>query len=96
MEELKITTETALLLNERVLIDDNVDLKIFKEQIRDVYSSSLVESKVDEAPDSYKLAKLIIGNIDPTAEILHLVKPVYNFKSHELRPYWVFCWERGI
>lgn len=54
----------------------------FKRQMNDVYSSSVGESTIDEAPDAYKPAKSIIEHIKPTADILHVVKPVYNFKAH--------------
>lgn len=57
-------------------------LEDFKAQMKGIHSSSIGETTIDEAPEAYKPAKSIIENIDPTADILHLVKPVYNFKSH--------------
>lgn len=57
-------------------------LEDFKAQMEGIYSSSICETTIDEAPEAYKPAKSIIENIDPTVDILHLVKPVYNFKSH--------------
>lgn len=54
----------------------------FKAQMSNIYSSSVGESTIDEAPDAYKPAKSIIEHIKPTADILHVVKPVYNFKAH--------------
>lgn len=58
-----------------------IDLETFKEQMKDVYSTSVVESTVDEAPDAYKPAQSIIDNIKDTADIVHIVKPIYNFKA---------------
>lgn len=54
----------------------------FKAQMGDVYSSSVGDSTIDEAPDAYKPAEVIMSQIEPTADILHIVKPVYNFKAH--------------
>lgn len=59
-----------------------LNLEDFKEQMNDVYSSSVGETTIDEAPDAYKPAEDIMKQIKPTADILHIVKPVYNFKSH--------------
>jgi hypothetical protein len=37
----------------------------------------------DECPMDYKDMKDIINNIGPTADILKIVKPIYNFKAGE-------------
>lgn len=55
----------------------------FKTQMADVYTTSVVESTIDEAPEAYKPAQAIIDNIKDTVDILHIVKPVYNFKAHD-------------
>lgn len=54
----------------------------FKNQMKDVYSSSIVESTIDEAPGAYKRAEEILSYIQPTVDVIHLVRPVYNFKAH--------------
>ena len=58
-----------------------LNLDDFREQMKGVHSSSIGESTIDEAPDAYKPAEVIIEAIKPTADILHIVKPVYNFKA---------------
>lgn len=55
----------------------------FKTQMSEVYTTSVMESTIDEAPEAYKPAQAIIENINDTVDILHIVKPVYNFKAHE-------------
>lgn len=55
----------------------------FKAQMSDVYTSSVMESTIDEAPEAYKPAQSIVENIKDTVDIIHLVKPIYNFKAHE-------------
>lgn len=61
---------------------DNVDLQEFKGSMRDVYSSSVGISTLDEAPVVYKPIESIINNIKDTVEIKEVVKPIYNFKAH--------------
>ena len=61
---------------------DNVDLQEFKGSMRDVYSSSVGISTLDEAPVVYKPIESIINNIKDTVEIKEVVKPIYNFRAH--------------
>lgn len=61
---------------------DAIKLEDFKAQMSAVYSTSVVESTIDEAPEAYKPAEEILHYIKPTVDVIHLVKPVYNFKSH--------------
>jgi RNA-splicing ligase RtcB len=55
----------------------------FKKEMKDVYSSTVNDSTLDEAPFAYKPMDEILANIGGTAEILKIIKPVYNFKSAE-------------
>ncbi len=50
--------------------------------MKSVYSTSVMESTLDEAPDAYKPMEEIIEMIGDTAEIIDILKPIYNFKSH--------------
>lgn len=61
---------------------EQLSMADFKEQMNGIYSSSIVESVLDEAPDAYKPAEEIMAYIKPTVEVIHLVKPVYNYKAH--------------
>lgn len=56
-------------------------LKEFKESMKDIYSTSVVEETIDEAPFVYKPMKEIIDNIKDTVEIKKIIKPIYNFKA---------------
>lgn len=53
----------------------------YKETMKDVYTSSVTESTLDEAPFAYKESQEIIGAISNTVNIDYIVKPVYNFKA---------------
>lgn len=60
---------------------ENLKLEDFQEQMKNVYSSSVVEETLDEAPDAYKPAQEIMGYIKDAVEVLSLVTPVYNYKG---------------
>jgi len=59
-----------------------IDLNVYQEQMKDVYTSSVGLTTLDEAPDVYKPAEEIKSLITDTVDILHHIKPVYNFKAH--------------
>ncbi len=59
----------------------NIDLETFKEQMKNVYSTSVCVSTLDEAPDAYKDSSIIEEAIKPTAKILNRIVPVINLKS---------------
>lgn len=61
---------------------EQINIEDFKEAMKDVYSSSVVTSTLDEAPMAYKSIESIIENIQDTVEIQKIIKPIYNFKAH--------------
>ncbi|MPN09108.1 hypothetical protein SDC9_156396 [bioreactor metagenome] len=46
-----------------------------------IYSTSITEATIDEAPMVYKSMEEIIENIRETVDILGIIKPIYNFKA---------------
>lgn len=58
-------------------------LEEFKESMKEIYSTSVVEATIDEAPFVYKPMQEIIDNIQDTVEIVKVIKPIYNFKAKE-------------
>ena len=40
---------------------------------------------IDESPMAYKSKEIILSAIEPTVEIVHTLKPFYNFKAAEKR-----------
>lgn len=58
-----------------------INMSDYEESMKDVFSTSVNESTLDEAPMAYKSLQEIIGNIDDTVEILEVIKPIYNFKA---------------
>jgi len=55
----------------------------FKEAMKGVYSSTINQSTLDEAPFAYQAMERIVENIGDTADISKVIKPLYNFKSAE-------------
>lgn len=53
----------------------------FKQSMEGIYSTSICEGTLDEAPMVYKSAEIIQSDILPTVEILKVIKPIYNFKA---------------
>jgi len=60
-----------------------LSLEDFKETMKGagVYSTTIGISTLDEAPDAYKTMDDIVANIEPTADIVKVIRPIYNFKS---------------
>lgn len=55
----------------------------FKDTMSNVWTSTVNQSTLDEAPMAYKSMDDIVNNIGDTVEILKVIKPVYNFKASE-------------
>ena len=53
----------------------------FRKQMEGIYSTSISVNTLDESPMAYKDMKDIVDQIHPTAEIVKIIKPVYNFKA---------------
>lgn len=59
-----------------------LDFAEFKEQMKDIYSTSVLTETLDEAPNAYKSMSEILEAITDTVEIIDIIKPIYNFKAH--------------
>lgn len=46
-----------------------------------IYTTSVNNSTIDEAPMAYKPAQEIIDAIEDTVKIKQIIKPIYNFKA---------------
>ena len=58
-----------------------LSLEEFKAEMSGIWSSTVNLDTIDEAPMAYKGMDDIIENINPTAEIVKVIKPVYNYKA---------------
>ena len=55
----------------------------FKKQMKGIYSTSVCSGTLDECPMAYKGMEDIVNNIGDTAEIISIIKPIYNFKAKD-------------
>ncbi len=62
---------------------NNFTIEAFQSAMNGIYTSSINENTLDECPMAYKNMADIVNNISPTAEILKIIKPIYNFKAGE-------------
>ena len=60
---------------------ETFNIEEFKASMKDIYSTSIVEETIDEAPFVYKPMQEIIDNIQDTVKIQKIIKPIYNFKA---------------
>ena len=62
---------------------ETLKMEDFKESMKDIFTTSVCVSTIDEAPMAYKPADEILENIKDNAEVLTVIKPIYNFKAAE-------------
>lgn len=53
----------------------------FHETMNGIYTTCISRDTLDEAPMAYKNMDEIMENIAPTAEVVKIIRPVYNFKA---------------
>lgn len=55
----------------------------YKKEMEGIYTTSVNEDTLDEAPMAYKSLKDIIDVIEDSVEVIEVLKPIYNFKASE-------------
>lgn len=60
-----------------------ISMSEFEKSMSGVYSTSVCEDTLDEAPQAYKPMQSIIDAIGDTVEIEKIIRPIYNFKATE-------------
>ena len=58
-----------------------IGFREYRESMEGIYSTSVCESTIDEAPAAYKPVEDIIGPIAESVDIIDEMKPIYNFKA---------------
>jgi Uncharacterized conserved protein len=64
-----------------------ITLEEFQQSMEGIYSSSVTETTIDESPMAYKSLEEILEHVTETIDVVEVIKPVYNFKSHK-KPVW--------
>ncbi|MBR2651154.1 MAG: RtcB family protein [Clostridia bacterium] len=68
-------------LMSRTAAFERLTMEEYEAQMSGIYSTCVVPGTLDESPMAYKNMDEIIENIEPTAEIILRIKPIYNFKA---------------
>lgn len=65
----------------RTAAKEKLSLEDYKEAMKGIYSTSVNEHTLDEAPQAYKSLEAIMSDIEDSVDIIEVLKPVYNFKA---------------
>ena len=60
-----------------------ISLTDFEKSMKGIYSTTVSRSTIDESPMAYKNMDEIVRCIEPTVDIVDIIKPLYNFKAGE-------------
>lgn len=60
---------------------NSISMADYKKSMEGIYTTSVNSSTIDESPMAYKNPDEIIKAIQDTAEVIDIIKPVYNFKA---------------
>jgi RNA-splicing ligase RtcB len=73
----------ARRLMSRIKAKNTFTVSEFKKQMAGIYTTSVNADTLDECPMAYKDMEDIVNNIGDTAEVIKVIKPIYNFKAGE-------------
>lgn len=67
----------------RTAARNRLNLEEYADQMKGVYTTSVTEGTLDEAPMAYKSLEDILPVIGETVTVHEVLKPVYNFKAND-------------
>ena len=70
-------------LMSRTKAKESLNMEEYKHTMEGIYTTSVNEATLDEAPMAYKSLDDIIDVIRESVDIIDIMKPVYNFKASE-------------
>ncbi|MBQ3584764.1 MAG: RtcB family protein [Lachnospiraceae bacterium] len=62
---------------------ENLSMEEYKQEMAGIYTTSVNQATLDEAPMAYKSLEDIIDVIRDSVEIIDIMKPIYNFKASD-------------
>ena len=65
----------------RTAAKEQLDLDEYRREMEGIYTTSVNEATLDEAPMAYKSLADIIDVIGESVDIIEVLKPIYNFKA---------------
>lgn len=70
-------------LMSRTKARETLDLEAYRKTMEGIYTTSVNEATIDEAPMAYKSLKDIIDVVRESVDVIEILKPIYNFKASE-------------
>jgi RNA-splicing ligase RtcB len=67
----------------RTAAKNTLSMEEYRETMKGVYTTSVNERTLDEAPMAYKALGDIIDVIRDAVDVIDVLKPVYNFKASD-------------
>lgn len=68
-------------LMSRTQAKQTLSLEEYKKTMEGIYTTSVNQATLDEAPMAYKSLDDILGVIGESVDIIEVLKPIYNFKA---------------
>ena len=66
----------------RTAAKEQLDVEEYRREMAGIYSTSVNEATLDEAPMAYKSLSDIIDVIAESVDVIEVLKPIYNFKAN--------------
>lgn len=67
----------------RTKAKNNLSMDEYRETMKGIYTTSINENTLDEAPMAYKRLEDIIDVIRESVDVIDVMKPIYNFKASD-------------
>lgn len=62
---------------------ENLNLEAYRRDMEGIYTTSVNQATLDEAPMAYKSLEDIIDVIQESVDVIDVMKPIYNFKASD-------------
>jgi len=70
-------------LMSRTKAKESLNMEEYRQAMKGIYTTSVNEATLDEAPMAYKSLEDIIAVIRESVDVIDILKPVYNFKASD-------------
>ena len=72
----------------RTAAKNQFTIEEYQESMKGIYTTSVNEKTLDEAPMAYKSLEDIIDVIKDSVDVIEVLKPVFNFKASDEEVPW--------
>ena len=68
---------------------ERLNMEEYKDSMKGIWTASVCENTLDEAPSAYKKIESIIEDTKETISVLSILKPVFNYKCSKDTMFWL-------